>query len=99
VDDKDNLILIFNRPSPGEGFENGIYFTHGDLVIACATSAAQWKDWRILAIEPGPFINEMLADPTRWKAQNILSIIVQQTPKVIGTPSPLRVIDYQWKQP
>ena len=98
VDGNDNLILIYNRPIAGQGFEKGIYFTHGDLVIACATSAAQWKDWRILAVEPGPFINEMLADPTRWKTQKILSIIAQQTPKVIGTPSPLRVIDYQWKQ-
>jgi hypothetical protein len=40
----------------------------------------------------------MLGDPTRWKTRKILSIIVQETPKVIGTPSPLRVIDYRQTQ-
>ena len=98
VDDHDNLIMIYNRPAPNQPMTHGIYFTQGDLVIASASAAAKWQDWRIVAEEEGPFINEMLGDPTRWKAQKILSIIVQQTPKVIGNPSPLRVLDYQWKQ-
>jgi len=46
--------------------------------------------------EKGPFINEMLGDPTRWKAERILSVMVQRTPQTLGTPSPLRVIDYRW---
>jgi hypothetical protein len=97
VDDSDNLILIFNRPGPDEPMTHGIYFTHGDLVIASASAASKWKDWHIVAEQKGPFINEMLGDPTRWKAEKILSIIVQETPKVIGAPSSLRVLDYQWK--
>jgi hypothetical protein len=98
VDDEDNLILIYNRPVPNSVMQSGIYFTAGDLVIAVATAKAHWQDWRIVTEEKGPFINEMLADPTRWKSEKILSIMVQQTPKLIGTPSPLRVLDYQWKK-
>jgi len=41
-------------------------------------------------------VNEMLGDPTRWKTEKILSVMVQQTPDVLGTPSPLRVVDYRW---
>jgi rhamnogalacturonyl hydrolase YesR len=98
IDDHDNLIMIYNRPAPNEPMTHGIYFTQGDLVIASASSAAKWQDWRIVAEEKGPFINEMLGDPTRWKGQKILSILVQETPTVIGAPSPLRVVDYQWEK-
>ena len=45
--------------------------------------------------EKGPFINEMLGDNARWKKQKTLSVVVQETPKIIGDPSPLRVLDYQ----
>jgi hypothetical protein len=68
------------------------------IAITFSSAAAKWRDWRIVTEEKGPFINEMLGDPARWKAQRILSVVVQQTPEVIGTPSPLRVLDFQWKQ-
>jgi rhamnogalacturonyl hydrolase YesR len=98
IDDQDNLIMIYNRPVANSVMESGIYFTEGDLVIAVATARAHWLDWRVVTEEKGPFINEMLADPIRWKSEKILSIMVQETPKVIGTPSPLRVLDYKWKK-
>jgi rhamnogalacturonyl hydrolase YesR len=98
VDERDNLLLIYNRPNPGEAMEHGIYFTRGDLVIASASAASNWQDWHIVMEEKGPFINEMLADPTRWKSERVLSVIAQETPKVIGTPSPLHVIDYRETQ-
>jgi rhamnogalacturonyl hydrolase YesR len=97
IDDSDNLILIYNRPVADSAMDHGLYFTAGDLVIASASAKAHWTDWRIVTEEKGPFLNEMLGDPVRWKSDKILSIIAQETPKVIGTPSPLRVIDYQWK--
>ncbi len=97
IDGADDLIFIYNRPAAGSAMAHGLYFTAGDLVIASASAKAHWLDWRIVAEEKGPFINEMLGDPTRWTSEKILSIMVQQTPKVIGTPSPLRVLDYQWK--
>jgi len=95
VGGNDNLYLIYNRPQAGESMEHGLYFTQGALVIATASAAADWHDWHIVAEEPGPFINEMIADPTRWENQKILSIVAQETPKVIGSPSPLHVIDFK----
>jgi rhamnogalacturonyl hydrolase YesR len=95
VDAKDNLFLIYSRPEAGETMGRNLYFTGGDLVIATATAAEQWKDWRILIEEKGPFMNEMIGDTERWKKEKVLSVIVQDTPKVIGTPSELHVIDYK----
>jgi hypothetical protein len=37
----------------------------------------------------------MIADTSRWQTEKILSIVAQETPKVIGAPSPLHVIDYK----
>ena len=96
-DDQDNLIMIYNRPASLSAMQAGIYFTQGDLVIVGASAAARWQDWKILAEEKGPFQNEMLGDPTRWQGQRILSVVVQETPKTLGAPSPLRVVDYKWK--
>jgi rhamnogalacturonyl hydrolase YesR len=95
VDDNDNLLMIYNRPDTGETMEHGLYFTRGDLVIVAASAAKKWQDWHVVAQENGPFINEMLADPTRWKTEKVLSVVVQETPKDIGAPSPLHVIDYR----
>jgi hypothetical protein len=95
VDGNDNLFLIYNRPEPGEPMEHGIYFTRGALVIASASAATHWHDWHIVATLHGPFINEMIADTSHWQTEKILSIVAQETPKVIGDPSPLHVIDYK----
>jgi hypothetical protein len=95
TDDYDNLMLIYNQPYPGEPFKHGIYFDRGSLVIASASAASNWSDWHIVAQEQGPFINEMIADPTRWKTDKVLSVIAQETPKVVGDPSALHVIDYR----
>jgi len=97
ADGQSNLILIYNRPAADAAMQAGIYFTRGDLVVAEATAAQQWRDWRVLTVEKGPFMNEMLGDAARWQAEQVLSIVVQATPQVMGTPSALRVLDYQWR--
>ena len=90
-----NNMLVYNQPYPGEPFEHGIYFDRGRLVIASASAASIWSDWHVVTQEQGPFINEMIADPTRWKTDKVLSVIAQETAKVIGEPSALHVIDYR----
>jgi len=93
-DSHDNLFLIYGRLAIDGPMQDEI-FAPGDLVIAAATARNHWQDWKVIVDEKGPFINEMLGDTTRWKSEGILSVMVQQTPKVLGTPSPLRVIDYR----
>jgi hypothetical protein len=72
-----------------------IYGTESNLAIAGATAVSKWTDWIIIHVEKGPFINEMLGDPYRWKDQQILSIMVQESPKKPHEPTPLRIIDFK----
>ena len=79
---------------PTGGSLVGGYHAPSDLVIATASARNRWQDWSIVKEEKGPFINEMVADSSRWKADRILSVLVQDKPTAPGAPSPLRIIDY-----
>ncbi|UCH33834.1 MAG: BNR repeat-containing protein, partial [Armatimonadota bacterium] len=80
IDRKDNAYLIYDAK--------------GSLTIAGATAASQWSDWRVLHVEDGPFVNEMLGDPYRWKDENILSIMVQEVPREAHEATALRILDF-----
>lgn len=73
---------------------SGIYIHDGDLVIQAATEANHWADWRIIHVEQGPFLNEALADPYRFR-DGILSVAMQESPSANGQSTPLRVLDFQ----
>jgi hypothetical protein len=94
IDDQDNICLIYGRLPAGASLVGG-YYAPSDLVVATASARNRWKDWSVVKEEKGPFINEMIADPSRWKADKILSVLVQDKPKSSGVPSPLRIIDYR----
>mgnify|MGYP001103807243 CR=1 FL=1 len=94
VDDHDDLFLVYGRLHADKALAGG-YYAPSDLVIATASARERWRDWSIVTEEKGPFINEMLADPARWKSDRILSVFVQEKPKSPGEPSPLRIIDYR----
>ena len=73
-----------------------IYQSQGsDLTIQAATAAAQWTDWTVVHFEPGPFNNEMVGDPYRFKQQQILSVLVRDNPLAGAPTSPLRILDFQ----
>ena len=40
-------------------------------------------------------MNEMLGDPYRFSQQEILSVVVQNSPAAVGASTPLRVLDFQ----
>jgi hypothetical protein len=81
IDERDNTFLVYQK--------------EGNLEIAAATSKAAYADWRVIHIEPGPFVNEMLGDPYRWKKEGILSVMAQALPASPNEPTPLRVLDFQ----
>jgi hypothetical protein len=87
-----DAFLIYNAPNPQ--IENGIYFNTGDLAIAAATAQSKWTDWKVIHAEPGPFLNEMHADRVRFKQDQILSIMVQESPAFSRQSTPLRIIDF-----
>ncbi len=74
--------------------DDTVFFSGGDLLVAAATAQSQWTDWRVIHVEKGPFLNEMLADPYRWRSEGVLSVMVQQSPKENHQSTPLRVLDF-----
>jgi len=66
----------------------------GRLHLYGATASALWEDWRLLHAEPGYFVNEMLGDPSRWRAEGVLYVVVQDSPAAPHAPTSLRVIDF-----
>jgi hypothetical protein len=87
VDRDDNVLLIYR------GSEQ--YRRKGPLIIAAASAASEWTDWRIVYEEAGPFVNEMLGDPYRFRQTGILSIPVQDAPAAEHQPTELRVLDFE----
>ncbi len=81
IGEKDNTYLVYQKD--------------GHLEIAAATDRSGYTDWRVVHIEPGPFVNEILGDPYRWKNKGILSLMVQALPVNPEDPTPLRVLDFQ----
>ena len=69
----------------------------GRLVIMGATSKSRWQDWKTLHVEKGPFVNEMIGDPYRWKSEGVLSVLVQNSPPnpAKRQPMPLRILDFK----
>ena len=75
--------------------EKEIYFAQGDLIIMAASSKSQWRDWKVIHTEKGPFSNEMLYDFYRWKEHGILSVMVQESPKEKRFAFTLRILDFE----
>jgi hypothetical protein len=90
VDKNDNVYLVFRN--------NDLFVQSGDLVIATATAASRWTDWKVIHTEKGPFVNEMLADPYRWKMNGILSVMVQGAPEKANEATSLRILDFTFRQ-
>jgi len=94
IDKDDNAILIYGAMQKSATLDHEIYSPQAVLTIAAASYATKWTDWHIIHEEEGSFLNEMLGDFYRWKSDGILSIMVQETPKEKGAPSPLRILDF-----
>lgn len=94
VDRDDNAYMIYGaRSDLGEPAEKARPL-NGDLVFVAATSASNWTDWKIVHRESGPFVNEMLGDLYRWKADGVLSVMVQESPKNKHDATALRILDF-----
>lgn len=91
-DHKDNAYLILGgKHDKASGLHDP-----GALHILTAAGASGWTDWRTVHVEEGPFANEMLADVARWKSEEILSILVQESPEVPHQPTALRILDFSF---
>jgi len=104
IDADDNAYLIYQDVICGftrnqeQGWFLGINYSAGNLVIAGATAAGKWTDWKVIHTERGPFVNEMVGDNLRWQNDGILSVMVQEAPKVPHDPTALRIVDFSLKE-
>ena len=64
---------IADTPRSGGVFDR----QHLTIVADAATAASGWTDWKLAHHENGPFVNEMLGDPFRWRREGVLSVMVQ----------------------
>jgi len=94
LDNRDNACVIYSTRGIASQMADGHLHVRGDLVIAVATAASGWTDWKLAHRETGPFVNEMLGDPYRWAKDGVLSVMVQQSPRTPHEPTPLRILDY-----
>ena len=92
IDKDNNIFMIYSAELLTEN--NGFWAAPGDLVIASATSASKWTDWKVAHVEKGPFVNEMLGDVYRWKDEGILSVMVQEMPEGKHQATSLRILDF-----
>jgi hypothetical protein len=98
IDADDNAFLIYAARHREAPMQSEVYFERGDLIIMAATAASKWTDWQVIHKEAGPFGNEMLGDPVRWKQSGVLSVMVQQGPSKKHEPTPLRVLDFKFER-
>lgn len=42
-------------------------------------------------------MNEMLGDRYRWTRERILSVMVQESPRQAHQPTPLRILDFDFR--
>jgi hypothetical protein len=86
------LFLIHSARLPIQN--NDFSAVEGDLIIAAASSEKNWTNWKIVHVENGPFVNEMLCDPIYWEKEGTLSVMVQEMSEEKLAPSALRVLDF-----
>ncbi len=92
-DANDNAIAIYQA---GTFTSSGIYINSGDLIIAAASKASNWTDWKIIKTEAGPFVSETQADARLLAINGTLSVVMQETPGVLSPAqgTDMRVLDY-----
>ncbi len=93
ADKNDNLIMIYGGVSDPDMDDD---FYQRDLIIAVATAKNKWEDWHIAHVVKGPFMNDMLGDFYRWKSEEVLSVMVQETASKKKQPSALKVVDLRF---
>ena len=91
-----DLIYVYRADKTGD--PKTLIKRSGVLQITAATAASAWKDWAIIHTEEGPFVNEMLGDPLRWKESGVLSVMVQKSPAKPHDSTPLRIIDFKFTE-
>jgi hypothetical protein len=94
IDPHDNVFAIYTVRTAESLGKTGLYFRDGKLIIAEATKAGGWADWKIVATESGPFVNEPLADFGRFAQSQVLTVMMQASPTSSLVATPVETFDF-----
>ena len=64
------------------------------IVLMSATAENQYRDWKVIHKEEGPWDGEPLPDLNRWREEGMLSIYMQKNPSKDGEPTDLYIVDF-----
>ncbi|MFT3789365.1 MAG: BNR-4 repeat-containing protein [Tepidisphaeraceae bacterium] len=100
-DANDNAVAIYQSVAGGGNLTGGtgsnLYFENGDLVLAMASKASNWTDWKIVKVESGNFISEAQADAELFASTGVLSVVMQTSPTLTtNAGTSLRTLDYSF---
>lgn len=71
-----------------------MFNNHAKIVLMSATAEAQYRDWKVIHEEEGPWNGEPLPDLSRWREEGLLSIYMQKNPTKDGEPTDLYIVDF-----
>ena len=94
VDKDDNAIAVYTVRTGRDIGSNKLYLKDGKLIVVAASKASGWADWKIVASEGGPFVNEPLVDYQRFAEDGVLSVMMQTSPTSSLEATPIRVFDF-----
>lgn len=75
-----------------------LYNAEATIVLWHATAKNQYRDWKVIHKEQGPWNGEPLPDLSRWREQGVLSVYMQKDPAKPNQPTDLHVIDFSFAQ-
>ena len=64
------------------------------IVLMSATAENQYRDWKVIHKEQGPWNGEPLPDLSRWREEGMLSIYMQKNQSKDGEPTDLYIVDF-----
>jgi len=70
----------------------------GKIVLCGATARNQYRDWKTLHVEDGPWDGEPLPDLSRWRQEGILSIYIQEAPSQKRQPTGVYILEFSLAQ-
>jgi len=71
-----------------------MFNNNAQIVLLAATAKNQYRDWKVIHKEAGPWNGEPLPDLSRWREEGVLSIYMQKDPSKGGEPTDLYVVDF-----
>ncbi len=68
----------------------------GSLIILKASAGSNWTDWELIYKSEEIYFSEPLIDNNFWEDFSILNIFIQETPKIEGEPSRLKILEFKF---